>query len=387
MTSGNSYTVSPTATTTYTLSASGNGLVSKTTTITVLPAPIVFTTHPQSRSAVEGDSTTFSFVATGSNPRTYQWQKDSVDIPGATSADYTMTTTLADNGKKFRVVVTNARGSYPSNEATLTVTERPVVPTFTVNLPATLTLNQGQSHTFTVTANGTAPMTAEWHKGSSVWPAMNFAQMNQMSVETSTFTKAYTADLADNGSDVWVVVTNTAGNATSQKCRLTIIPAYSLTVTLTDVTGTPTAGTYNYAPGVTIPYAFTSELGIVETKLNGTVIPNSGSFTMPGSASTLVSNVSDYKPTVGFSGLTDGQVVSGTINFSIVGNDDKGVSRLEYYRDGVLKDSSSTRNPLNETLVTTGISNGTHILKAIVYDNATPTPQTKEVSITVTVQN
>ena len=56
----------------------------------------------------------------------YQWQKDGVDIAGATGDSHTTPPTiLADDGAVFRVAVTNANGSVTSNEATLTVTTTP----------------------------------------------------------------------------------------------------------------------------------------------------------------------------------------------------------------------------------------------------------------------
>jgi hypothetical protein len=65
---------------------------------------------------------TFSVTATGSNPLSYQWQKGSTAISGATGATYTTpATTTADNGSQFVVVVSDAAGSVTSNAATLTV--------------------------------------------------------------------------------------------------------------------------------------------------------------------------------------------------------------------------------------------------------------------------
>ena len=43
-------------------------------------------------------------------PILYQWRKNGVDIPGATAASLTLASaTLADNGAKFSVVVSNDR--------------------------------------------------------------------------------------------------------------------------------------------------------------------------------------------------------------------------------------------------------------------------------------
>src|SRR6185503_3750041 len=69
-----------------------------------------------------GQDATFTVTATGSTPLSYQWQRNMVNISGATASSYTLSSTaLADNGAKFRCVVTNAFGNATSNEATLTV--------------------------------------------------------------------------------------------------------------------------------------------------------------------------------------------------------------------------------------------------------------------------
>jgi uncharacterized protein (TIGR03437 family) len=67
-------------------------------------------------------------VAGGSATLTYQWQRNQVNISGATSSTYMIASTaLSDNGAKFRCVVTNSFGTATSNEATLTVQQPPVL--------------------------------------------------------------------------------------------------------------------------------------------------------------------------------------------------------------------------------------------------------------------
>ena len=85
-------------------------------------SPPQITMQPANQTVVAGQSTTFSVVANGTSPLTYQWQKNQLNIAGATSASYTTpATTSADNGTSFQVVVTNPVSSVTSNSATLTV--------------------------------------------------------------------------------------------------------------------------------------------------------------------------------------------------------------------------------------------------------------------------
>ena len=90
-------------------------------------APTIIT-HPANQSVTVGSSASFSVVAGGTSPLTYQWRKDGTPINGATSAGYTLTATVAGDAGSYSVVVTNAQGSATSNGATLTVNPVPALP-------------------------------------------------------------------------------------------------------------------------------------------------------------------------------------------------------------------------------------------------------------------
>ena len=88
-------------------------------------APAIVT-QPSSQSVSVGQTASFTVSATGTAPLTYQWNKNSAAIAGATSATYTTpATAAADTGTTFSVVVTNAAGSVASTAVTLTVTAAP----------------------------------------------------------------------------------------------------------------------------------------------------------------------------------------------------------------------------------------------------------------------
>src|SRR5207302_8117054 len=76
-------------------------------------------------------------------------------------------TATADSGSTYRVVVSNTKGSATSNAATLTVSaatgSEKVAPTITTQ-PANQTVTAGQTASFAVTANGTAPLSYQWQK-------------------------------------------------------------------------------------------------------------------------------------------------------------------------------------------------------------------------------
>lgn len=77
--------------------------------------------HPVSASVVAGDPATFTVVASGATPLSYQWQKNGVNIAGATAATYQIAQTTAADAGNYRCVVTNPIGNITSNAATLTI--------------------------------------------------------------------------------------------------------------------------------------------------------------------------------------------------------------------------------------------------------------------------
>jgi glucose/arabinose dehydrogenase len=111
-------------------------------------APII-TQHPQSVSVASGGSATFTVAASGSPAPTFRWQRNGVDISGATGAQYTLgNVSSADNGASFRAIASNSAGSATSNSATLTVTGANTPPTATITMPAAGTTYAGGTTIF-----------------------------------------------------------------------------------------------------------------------------------------------------------------------------------------------------------------------------------------------
>ncbi len=87
----------------------------------IATAPTI-TTQPTNQTVTAGQSATFSVTAAGTAPLSYQWQKGTTAIAGATSASYTtVATTTSDNGTQYRVVASNSQGNATSNSVTLSV--------------------------------------------------------------------------------------------------------------------------------------------------------------------------------------------------------------------------------------------------------------------------
>jgi len=84
--------------------------------------PLTISTQPADTTVLVGSNATFSVVPSDPNGATYQWQKNNVNIGGATGSSYTTPpTVLGDNGALFKVVVTGPSGTATSSNAVLTV--------------------------------------------------------------------------------------------------------------------------------------------------------------------------------------------------------------------------------------------------------------------------
>ncbi len=78
---------------------------------------------PRSVLVPVGESTTFSVLAQGSSPLSYQWERDGQPLPGATAATLTVdSVSLDQNGEAYRCVVSNSYGQDVSAAALLEVT-------------------------------------------------------------------------------------------------------------------------------------------------------------------------------------------------------------------------------------------------------------------------
>ena len=181
--------------------------------LTVNAAPVApsITTQPTSQTVTAGQTASFSVAATGTAPLSYQWKKNGTAISGATSSSYTTpATTNSDNGAQFTVLVSNAAGSVTSNGATLTVNAAPIAPSISTQ-PSSQTVTAGQTASFSVAAAGTAPLSYQWNKdGTAISGATS-----------SSYTTPATTN-SDNGAQFTVLVSNAAGNVTSNAAALTV---------------------------------------------------------------------------------------------------------------------------------------------------------------------
>lgn len=195
--------------------------------------PPTVTTQPQTQTVAEGATATFTVSASGSNPKTYQWEistnngVDWSEIVGATSTSYTTgaLTEAGDSGDQFRCVVTNDFGSDTSDAATLTVIAAPVI----TDQPDNTSVSVGAEASFTVAATGSGTLTYQWERSTD--SGSNWSNIS--GATSTTYTIAETVEDED-GYQYRCKVTNAGGTTTSSAATLTVTTTSYL---LDDYTG------------------------------------------------------------------------------------------------------------------------------------------------------
>jgi uncharacterized delta-60 repeat protein len=158
-----------------------------------------------------GTAATFSVVAGGSVPLSFQWRKDGValvdgeKISGAGTSALSLVNVLGGDAGGYNVVVSNGLGNVTSVVARLTVID----PLITVQ-PVSQSRDSGQSVSFSVTAAGTAPIGYQWWKDG--------VALSQGTAASVTLTNLQTWDAGQYR----VVVNNQYGSVTSAVAVLTM---------------------------------------------------------------------------------------------------------------------------------------------------------------------
>lgn len=209
-------------------------------------APVI-TQQPGNQSVTAGQNATFSVVASGTAPLSYQWYLNSA-VAGTNASTYVISqATSAENLASVYVVVTNPYGSVTSGSAQLTVAAAPTVPSITQQ-PVNQTVTAGQTATFSVSAGGTAPLTYQWF-------------LNNQPVGSNANSYAITGTTtAQSGGQVYVKITNAEGSASSNTVTLTVNAAATApSITTQPTNQTVTAGqtaTFTVAANGTAPLTY-----------------------------------------------------------------------------------------------------------------------------------
>jgi pectate lyase len=182
-------------------------------TVSLPVAPSIITQPQDQSNILPGATATFSVIASGSDPLSYQWYyNNSTLLTNATDAILTIANVQPGNAGSYSVIINNQAGSITSSNAFLTVNTNPVAPVFN-SQPASLVVLAGSTASFTAVAGGTAPISYQWSKNGTPIPGATSTTLNLSNVQTT-----------DDGSYT-LTASNSVGTATSNPAQLTVTTA------------------------------------------------------------------------------------------------------------------------------------------------------------------
>jgi len=369
---------------------------------TIVKGPLTpsIVSQPKSLNTVVGWDATFTVVAKGAQPLHYQWYFNGTNLlAGATSDTLQLPNVQQPEAGNYTVWVSNSYGTVKSAVATLTVT--PNVPVTIISQPQSAIALLGSTVTFSVSANGGAPLSYQW-----------FFNGNPLAKATNMSLTLNNVQFANNG-NYSVRVTNLLSSAFSSNASLTVILAPIVTV----VASAPAAAEAGLAPGaftisrlgntsapltisftvggsatpdidyVALTSPVTLEAGADSTNVfvlpiddflaesNETVIVTLAAGTgyvigSPGSATVVLADDDNLPPAVVITRPANGAAFTAPVNIPIealASDPDGAVIRVDYYSDGTNALGAATIAPYGITW--TNAPGGTHVLTAVASDN------------------
>jgi alpha-tubulin suppressor-like RCC1 family protein len=224
------------------------GSLTSTASLTVVSSAPIITQQPSNQTVTATSNATFSVSVVGSWPLSYQWQSNSMDIPGATNATLVISSArLNQSGTIYDAVVTNAVGMTVSSNAILNV-----VPEIVAIQPQNLSTNGNATVTFTSAVTGAGPFAYQWQ----------FNGTNLPNQTNSTLSLTGVVDTQSGAYDL--IVSNSFGTVVSSNGMLTVVPWISISIS---------PSTENYGSGI---------LEIIAFNVGGLSQPLNYSWTLNG---------------------------------------------------------------------------------------------------------
>ncbi|MFM8770418.1 MAG: immunoglobulin domain-containing protein [Candidatus Kapaibacterium sp.] len=180
--------------------STANGHVSELTTPFTIDIPPTISKQPASAAVCEGAKLTVTVTASSVAAK-YQWKKDGVVVPGATSATYTVDAATPAMAGRYECVITgDCPPAITSQPATITISAKPVI----TSQPISQTVDLGKPLTLTVAASGPG-LTYQWIKDGS--------KVDQATTATLSIASASKNDEGSYSCDVTGACGTTASSA------------------------------------------------------------------------------------------------------------------------------------------------------------------------------
>lgn len=169
--------------------------------------PPTLTTLLQSQVVPLGSNVTFSIIATGTAPLSYQWFKDGLPLDDQTGSSLVLAGAQEEDSGSYSVQVTNSLGTASSPSARLTVGS---APSFYMQ-PSSQTVSTDARVVLAAAATGLEPLFYQWKKNGTILPGQVRPSLILSRASTNDI-GSYTVD-----------VRNALGTITSASAELLVV--------------------------------------------------------------------------------------------------------------------------------------------------------------------
>ena len=186
---------------------------SSVASVTVIVPPSILT-QPTNATVIAGAPVSFLAEAAGTAPLSYQWYFNTTNAVGTNGPAFGLASVQPTNEGVYHLVVSNVAGMATSSVASLTVLLSPEI----ALQPSNITAIAGQGVTLHAMATGSAPLEYRWYFNDTILVGTNGPELGFSNIQSS------------QGGDYKVVVTNSAGSATSTVATITVLVPPSFTL-------------------------------------------------------------------------------------------------------------------------------------------------------------
>ena len=394
------YTATTSGAYTVTVTATGCSLTSSATTV-VLGTPVTPSVSISANNTTVCSGTAVLFTATptnGGTTPTYQWKKNGVDIAGATTATYTLSTPV--NGDVISVVMVSnnsCQSTNISNSNSITLVVNPsVTPTVSITSSGN-TICAGASVQFTssIINGGTTP-TYQWKKN-----GVNISGATSATYSNSALVNGDVITLQMISNATCASASTVLSNAITMIVSTAVTPSVSIVADATTVcantavnfTATPTNGgttpTYQWKKnGVNITGATSSTYTLTSPTNNDAIAvvmtsnASCTSTTVANSNTVTITVTSGLTPSVSIAADATSICSGTTVNFTSTPTNGGTTPTYQWKKNGV-----NIAGATSATYALTSPMNG-DIISLVMTSNAgctsTPTATSNSVTLAVT---